>query len=166
MNTRLQAAGIGLPSSSLNRRAVLGGLALATVTPALALAARPQDADVTDLLAKFDSLSPEQRTIVSDFMDAMLADQDGVAPTPILRLFREWEAMDAQMDKLSGEAADAMLADLLALELRLRSTPSTGVADFAAKVVAFTFWGGACLYEGDAPEIWEEARALLGSAGA
>ncbi|ULB09563.1 hypothetical protein ORIO_06445 [Cereibacter azotoformans] len=82
--------------------------------------------------------------------------------TPVLRLFREWEAMDAQMDKLSGEAADAMFADLLALELRLRSTPSTGVADFAAKVVAFTFWGGACLYEGDAPEIWEEARALMG----
>uniref|UniRef100_A4WNT1 Twin-arginine translocation pathway signal n=1 Tax=Cereibacter sphaeroides (strain ATCC 17025 / ATH 2.4.3) TaxID=349102 RepID=A4WNT1_CERS5 len=82
--------------------------------------------------------------------------------TPVLRLFREWEAMDAQIDKLSGEAADAMLADLLALELRLRSTPSTGVADFAAKVVAFSFWGGACLDACDAPEIWAEARALLG----
>lgn len=81
--------------------------------------------------------------------------------TPVLLLFREWEAMNAQMDTLVGEAADSMLENILAVERRLRCTPCTGVADFAAKVAAFTFWGGACLDEEDAPEIWAEARAML-----
>ncbi|WP_420023243.1 hypothetical protein ACN9JG_00050 [Cereibacter azotoformans] len=127
MNTRLQAADTGLPSSSLNRRAVLASpLALAAVPAAIAQA-QPHE-------------------------------------TPVLRLFREWEAMHARNDALPGDVPDAMLDELLSLEQELRSTPSEGVADFAAKVVAFTFWGGATLSEDYAPEIWEEARALLGSA--
>lgn len=88
--------------------------------------------------------------------------------TPVLRLFREWQAVSDRLDALGVNTPDEMLDEgldeLNALELKLRATPSVSAADFAAKVVAFSFWGGAMLTAADAPEIWAEARELLGRA--
>lgn len=81
--------------------------------------------------------------------------------TPVLRLFLDWQALNDRIDAFDVEPPDEMLDELSALELRLRATPSVGVADFAAKVAAFTYWGGAPLSAADAPEIWAEARMML-----
>ncbi|WYK04477.1 hypothetical protein DWF04_015835 [Cereibacter sphaeroides f. sp. denitrificans] len=81
--------------------------------------------------------------------------------TPVLRLFREWQALNDRIDAFDGDTPDTMLEELSALELRLRITPSVGVADFAAKVAAFTHWGHAVICEDYAPEIWAEARMML-----
>ncbi|QCP87457.1 hypothetical protein EYE35_17335 [Cereibacter sphaeroides] len=72
------------------------------------------------------------------------------------------DRLDALGVNTSDESLDEGIKELNALELRLRATPSVSAADFAAKVVAFTFWGGAMLTAADAPEIWAEARELLG----
>ena len=97
---------------------------------------------------------------------AMAQAGDDPLETPVLRLFREWEAMCAAHDAMPGDIPDEAFYERHALELRMLSTPSTCAADFAAKVVAVTHWGGCALDECGAPEIWAEARQLLGRTGA
>ncbi|MEL5876050.1 hypothetical protein [Cereibacter sphaeroides] len=78
--------------------------------------------------------------------------------TPVLRLYRQWEAMRAAEDAVLGEVPQAML------EARLLKAPSVCAADFAAKLAAFTCWGECVLTAMDAVQIWDEARMLLGRA--
>jgi len=90
----------------------------------------------------------------------------GLPPdTPVMKLFREWEAMLAAEEALPpgtpDQVSDAMLFERIALENRLCETPSQCAADFAAKLVAFTSWGDCTLTKGEAPAMWEEACQLL-----
>lgn len=86
------------------------------------------------------------------------------ADTPVLRLYRQWDAMRAAEDAVLGEVPQAMLEARSALEARILKTPSVCAADFAAKLAAFTCWGECVLTAMDAGQIWDEARTLLGRA--
>ena len=90
--------------------------------------------------------------------------------TPILRLFREYEAIteaagvhvcsgtgkdeDEELERLFYRERDQIEGEMMAL-------PCTCAADFAAKVIVDTCKGG--LYSNwETGAIWIEARALIG----
>lgn len=98
---------------------------------------------------------------------AMASDGD----TPILRLFRQYEAItdaagvhvsaftgkdeDEELERLFYRERDQIQDEMMAL-------PCTCAADFAAKVVVDTCNGG--LYsDWETGAIWQEARALIGA---
>lgn len=90
------------------------------------------------------------------------------ASTPVMSLFREWTRLyDHANDPSTSEADSEAATDAqLDLEKVLLATPSQTVADFAAKVAAFTSWGVFSLpAEEDDPTfvLWAEARALIGA---
>ncbi|MGC9448569.1 hypothetical protein [Cereibacter johrii] len=119
----------GLPSSSLNRRAVL--------TSSLALAALPATAKA----------SPQE--------------------TPVLRLFRRHEALDARIEALPGdvpeEVINAAIDELYALEQTLEDTPSQCALDIVAKVAVASRYG---LFDAGSDDdlVWKEARTMLEAA--
>ena len=94
--------------------------------------------------------------------------------TPILRLFREHrelieaasrhvyvegnpsEGEDAQLDRLFYNRANDINEEMMAL-------PCTCAADFAAKTIVHTGRGGV-FEEWETGKLWQEARALTGSA--
>ncbi|RHZ91861.1 hypothetical protein D1122_20630 [Cereibacter sphaeroides] len=84
--------------------------------------------------------------------------------TPVLRLFREWQALDDVLDALpretSEEVLEGMIDDLYALEDRLLATPSQGALDIVAKASVAARFG---LSTGTAHDhlMWAEARELL-----
>ncbi|MBY0559315.1 hypothetical protein [Hyphomicrobium sp.] len=92
--------------------------------------------------------------------------------TPILRLLRAWEAINAEAheyavdDSLDIDAADKLLDRLFygraeAIKNELMTLPCTCAADFAAKLIVDTIKGSS-IQEWETGEIWTEARRLTG----
>lgn len=99
--------------------------------------------------------------------------QTCASETPILSLFRAWEAINAEADayvvddSLGIDEKDALLdrlffdrADEIAKELMI--LPCTCAADFAAKLIVDTI-KGSCVQEWKTGDIWAEARRLTGA---
>ena len=96
--------------------------------------------------------------------------QSATADTPIMRLFREREALrhaaNEHVPISTGKAADDEFKPLFwkhrdGLDEQLMALPCTCAADFAAKVIVDTTCGG-LFSPWDTGEIWVEARALTG----
>ena len=62
------------------------------------------------------------------------------AETPVLRLFRQWDALRADTEDrsrpMSDEELEARIERLHALERQMEGQPTTCVADLAAEVIA------------------------------
>lgn len=87
--------------------------------------------------------------------------------TPILRLFREWQALDDVLDALPSdipeEVLESMIDDLHTLEEHLLDTPSQGALDIVAKASVAARFGLSSGTDHD-HLMWAEARELLGRA--
>jgi hypothetical protein len=100
---------------------------------------------------------------------AALAAADPV-DTPVMRLYREWEAVSKACDTVGREpetpendaAYEALLEQQGNIETALMKAPCTCAADFAAKVIAWSSCGVYALPdERSDPTFWAEARALI-----
>ena len=89
------------------------------------------------------------------------------ADTPVMQLFREWQAIT---DLIVSDApmTEANLAEgterRYALKDQILALPCLTPQDFIAKIVASTTWGAMDLEDDGTPELWAEARQLLGAA--
>ena len=92
-----------------------------------------------------------------------------MAETPVTALFREWTAARAAEElayQTSEEDAEGEKAwsERVRIENLMLATPSQGHADWMLKICAYSAFG-----EGGAPDIierpdlWAEARALVGA---
>ena len=67
------------------------------------------------------------------------------ADTPILRLFREWDAAEAAANcsewPLGDDDLDSAVDGISTLEERIEAEPVTCLADLAAKIIVSTCWG-------------------------
>lgn len=61
--------------------------------------------------------------------------------TPILRLFREWDALQAYWNGAPEDEEDALLAEDTRLESAIEAEPVTCLADLAAKIVVASCYG-------------------------
>ena len=65
--------------------------------------------------------------------------------TPILRLFREWDAAEAAANNsdwpLGDDDLDSGVDGISTLEERIEAEPVTCLADLAAKIIVSTCWG-------------------------
>ncbi|HVX35228.1 MAG TPA: hypothetical protein VHC71_03305 [Hyphomicrobium sp.] len=94
--------------------------------------------------------------------------------TPILRLLRAWEAINAEADayvvddSLSIDEQDALFDRLFwsrarAVAKEMMEIPCTCAADFAAKLIVVTLRGFTCVQDWNTGAIWPEARRLTGT---
>lgn len=61
--------------------------------------------------------------------------------TPVLALFRAWDALHADLETIPDEEVEAAAERLHAMERRILAEPATGLRDLAAKVVASSCYG-------------------------
>ncbi|MFC3060363.1 hypothetical protein [Paenirhodobacter populi] len=97
--------------------------------------------------------------------------QADATETPVMRLFRAWQAAEAEEcaayrahpDTPKGDAiCEAMRKRRTDIEDRMMATPCVTAQDFTAKVAAWTSFGVFGLpSEREAPGFWAEARALV-----
>ncbi|UFS66560.1 hypothetical protein LO749_18825 [Paracoccus denitrificans] len=86
--------------------------------------------------------------------------------TPVMKLFREWEAamadMAARMDVMSDADFVTLDGQIDKLESEILDEPAQTAQDFIAKIVSWTHGGKFSLPKhSDAPEFWAEACALV-----
>lgn len=87
--------------------------------------------------------------------------------TPVMALFREWEAAqaaedDAHIRNLPDDEIEVFSQQRREIEQRVMAAPCQTGGDFVLKVIACTAFGGFCLpCESEAPAFWAEARALV-----
>jgi len=81
-------------------------------------------------------------------------------PSQILRLFRHWEDLERSAEEVSEQECDRITQRMTELADAMCALPSRSAADFAAKVTAYTIWGGLGLPQPPHP-IWQDARRLL-----
>ncbi|AZB56039.1 hypothetical protein EBL89_12145 [Cereibacter sphaeroides] len=87
--------------------------------------------------------------------------------TPVLRLFRRYEALDARIEELPGdvpeEVINAAIDELYALERTLEGTPSQCALDIVVKVAVASHFG---LFDAGSVDdlVWKEARTMLKAA--
>ena len=81
--------------------------------------------------------------------------------TPIMAMFREWLEL-YRLDPADDAALNAQVDQMNDLQGRICAAPSITVADFAAKLVAHTNFGGFEIENADGAAIYAEASALLG----
>lgn len=86
------------------------------------------------------------------------------ADTPVMRLFREWEAADRAAHLSTGDECDRLLDARFQIELRLIEAPAHTAADVLMKIIAWTSYGDAGIDGLDTHGVWAEARALVGGA--
>lgn len=80
--------------------------------------------------------------------------------TPIMRLFRKWDATHAAGGRAMTDAeCERLCGEMLLIERSIMSSPSVNQQDFIAKVVAATNWGDFGL--DDFAPLWGEARRFL-----
>ena len=88
--------------------------------------------------------------------------------TPVARAYRKWAAFRAHINGpatkgMKNTEFDLLVDDLDDMGLALLAIPSQTPQDFIMKGIASTDWGqGAMPHEGEMPELWSEARALVG----
>lgn len=93
------------------------------------------------------------------------------AETPIMAMYRHWKTIDARVNGPVGRAMpepefDREVDDMLAFELKMLLTPSEDARDFVCKLFVFTGAGVLGMPDDEvAPDLWEEARALIGDEG-
>jgi hypothetical protein len=92
---------------------------------------------------------------------------DARATSPIIDLFRQWDALyhtgfnpDGADD--SDPALDRYCDELRRIEHEMCALPAMSAADFAAKVIAVTNYGDFALGDGDT--LLDEAARLIGEA--
>lgn len=87
------------------------------------------------------------------------------AETPVMRLFREWEAAVAAHGAMSDdqhEASDEAYSQICDIESEMLREPCQTAQDFTAKIIAWTGEGVHTLPDAtDNPGLWAEARALV-----
>lgn len=84
------------------------------------------------------------------------------ADTPILRLFREWDALQAYWNGAPEDEEDALLAEDTRLESAIEAEPVTCLADLTAKIVVSSCYGDFAL----AKAIATECEAILAGGAA
>ncbi|TGN58592.1 hypothetical protein E4L95_12335 [Paracoccus liaowanqingii] len=91
------------------------------------------------------------------------------AQSPVMSLFREWQAMN---EWLNGSATDGMprrdfdkLVDArIDIEDRLMAEPAQSASDVVAKMTAYTYFGDEGLPSASRlPQVWAEAKAFMQS---
>ncbi|KAA9006651.1 hypothetical protein [Histidinibacterium aquaticum] len=84
--------------------------------------------------------------------------------TPIQKLFAKWkqEQAHAKDPAISDADCEAATARAVAIEKDILRTPSITAADLAAKLVAYSDYGAFAVSDQTTPELWAEARHLLG----
>ncbi|WEF24633.1 hypothetical protein [Paracoccus sp. S3-43] len=90
--------------------------------------------------------------------------------TPIMKLFREWQMLRIEEQRLYDigagvTAKDAATARVSAKEDELRAAPATTPLDWTAKVSAIADFGMLSMGEDQDKGLWDEARALIGVPG-
>jgi hypothetical protein len=90
------------------------------------------------------------------------ADAAIAVSSPIMMLFREWEATYSAACNGTDEVCTALLRKCGKIEARMLSMPATGAADMAAKFLALSH-NGYFLIDADSPFV-TEALALVGRA--
>lgn len=111
----------------------------------------------------------DRRTALSAIpvMDtASIVSADAVpVDSPILRLFCEWEATYAKAATVEPESeAGELLARCNVIEKKMISLPTSSAADFAAKIIVFTGYGGFSLESDKGSPLIKEAKALVAKA--
>lgn len=90
--------------------------------------------------------------------------------TPILAMFREWVPMTAWLNgPVSQEASEDEFERIndarIALEDRMMAEPAQGPVDVLVKMLAWTHYGeDQLLTKEHQPQLWTEARAMIGGA--
>ena len=143
---------------AVSRRAMLAALPAFGLVSSAALA----ESEDARALRLFRDASPERQAQALEMLDAPEAPG---TDTPVMRLFRQWhELYEAANDPEITEAeCEAICEQYRGIEDRMLALPSECAADFAAKVCAYTSFGAFTLEESVAPELWAEARELVGA---
>lgn len=81
-------------------------------------------------------------------------------PTPVIRLFRQWEQALIEANGVSEEDCDMAVKQMAAIERQMLAVPSANMADLAAKIIAFSSWGALGLPERE-HELWAEMRTMI-----
>ena len=124
--------------------------------------------------ARANNPALSRRTVVACMAAAPAASVPALADAPkdnseILRLFHEHQAYRAWINDHAGrwpdEELDSHLDRLDVIGDRLMALPTTCAGDFAAKVIIAT-WQGEMFPCWETGQLWKEARALTGRAGA
>lgn len=89
-----------------------------------------------------------------------------ITETPVMRLFREWDAIyqfqNGETGHLTDDEFNTYSDRRIEMEDRVLGMPVEGPSDFAAKVVMLTNYGDHDLRSPEYyPEFWAEARALV-----
>lgn len=90
--------------------------------------------------------------------------------SPIMKLFREWQVLRAEENRLYDigacvTAKDDATARVSAKEDELRAVPAVSPLEWIAKAAAVADFGTWCLDEHQHKDLWDEARALVGAPG-
>lgn len=85
--------------------------------------------------------------------------------TPVMKLFREWEAamadMDARKETISDADWVALDCHIDGLEEKIMDEPAQNGRDFIAKIVSWSHGGVFPLPKDPSDAFWAEARALV-----
>lgn len=84
--------------------------------------------------------------------------------TPVMALFREWQAATDRLEDLpyDDHAFDVALIARREIEMKLIETPAQGAVDVLAKVCAWTRFGECVLLDGDCPaRVFDEMHTAL-----
>ena len=96
------------------------------------------------------------------FMAGAVSAAANGAASPIMILFRQWEAEQAAAHDLPEAECDAACERMHAMQREMCELPATSLQDLAAKVVAHTGDGMFAIEDGSS--LWAEVRALVGGA--
>ncbi|MEZ5723918.1 MAG: hypothetical protein R3E47_02330 [Paracoccaceae bacterium] len=98
-----------------------------------------------------------------------LAASAAVSETPVMRIFREWEAMSAYLDgeaarSMSEDEYDTLVDDRHEIEKTMMATPAQNARDVLLKLSAWTDFGalGIGSDETGVGLFWQEVRDLIG----
>ena len=92
------------------------------------------------------------------------------AETSVMRAYREWKAAsddlkDPKWDLMSVEEQDRVCDRVSKMQDVILNIPAQDQRDFILKVMAYTYFGEHGLPDhGERPDLWAEARALVGGA--
>lgn len=83
-----------------------------------------------------------------------------------MALFREWEqVLASKNDQISDDEYGALLGRQIEIEAAIIKTPAKSKADWIMKIVAYSCLGESAITDRhENPDLWAEARALIGGA--
>lgn len=106
-----------------------------------------------------------RRSLIAALPAALAAAAPGMAAsaplTPVEALFRDWQALAAEIAAGAGDI-DRLAARQCLIAGRIIATPAVDCRDWIMKIAAVSDCGDFGMDGADDPKLWVEARKLLG----